>query len=299
MKKIDYMGLDGRVVRTFLVVLAEGSISRAADKLGVTQSAVSHSIARLREALGDPLFVRLGRGIAPTGRARELREPMQRVLDNLKALSDQRVFDPASETIEFTIAANDHQRKLLFTGLYQQERAKGVDLRVHFVESGVPAVRLMNEGLCQLLITPFPPDGAELVQVRLFEDTPACFYDKRMRNAPSTPREFFDADRVDVRFGDGRSASAPLLQRVSHKLNPPVCTVSNFPGLSDFVLNTDAVTVQGKLFAQTFLSELSMAPLPFKLKSFGMYLVWHRRDTSDPAHRWLRERIKDVASTIA
>ena len=115
MKKIDFYSLDGRGLKTFLVVLEEMSVSRAAERLGVTQSAVSHTLDKLRLALGDPLFVRSGRGIAATERAVSLQEPVRQVLDDLKGLTDQRVFDPSIGTLELTIAANDfgNRTKLL------------------------------------------------------------------------------------------------------------------------------------------------------------------------------------------
>ena len=74
MNKIDYLGLDGNTLRTFLTVLEEMSVSRAAERLGVTQSAVSHTLDKLRVIFGDPLFVRVGRGIESTARARALRD---------------------------------------------------------------------------------------------------------------------------------------------------------------------------------------------------------------------------------
>ena len=69
MSKIDFTDLDGKVLRAFLTILEESSVSRAADRLGVTQSAVSHTLSKLRAVLGDPLFVRSGQGLMPTERA--------------------------------------------------------------------------------------------------------------------------------------------------------------------------------------------------------------------------------------
>ena len=77
MSKIDYLGLDGRTLRVFLTVLEEKSVSRAAERLGVSQSAVSHTLDKLRTIFGDPLFIRIGRGIESTARARALREPIE------------------------------------------------------------------------------------------------------------------------------------------------------------------------------------------------------------------------------
>ena len=90
MSKFDYLGLDGNALTTFLTVLEEMSVSRAAERLGVTQSAVSHTLDKLREIFEDPLFVRAGRGIESTARARALQGPVESVLDDLKSLTDHR-----------------------------------------------------------------------------------------------------------------------------------------------------------------------------------------------------------------
>lgn len=114
MKKIDFLALDGRTLKTFLTVLDESSISKAAERLNVTQSAVSHTLDKLRIAMGDPLFVRSGRHIAATKRAIALREPVQKVLDGLRGLTNQHLFDPTVGLLDYVIAANDYQRDLVF-----------------------------------------------------------------------------------------------------------------------------------------------------------------------------------------
>lgn len=112
MSKIDYLGLDGRALKTFITVMEEGSVSKAAERLFVTQSAVSHTLDKLRTTFDDPLFVRSGRGIIPTAKAKSLCEPIEVVLDELKALTNEREFDPLTETINFTIAVNDPPMQL-------------------------------------------------------------------------------------------------------------------------------------------------------------------------------------------
>jgi len=94
MSNFDHLSLDGYTLRTFLTVLDETSVSRAAERLGVSQSAFSHTLDKLRAIFEDPLFVRVGRGIEPTSRARALRASVESVLEDLKSHTDQRNFDP-------------------------------------------------------------------------------------------------------------------------------------------------------------------------------------------------------------
>ncbi|MEM1261392.1 MAG: LysR family transcriptional regulator [Pseudomonadota bacterium] len=297
MRETNYLALDGTALRTFLAVFEEGSVSRAANRLGVTQSAVSHTLAKLRDVFGDPLFVRLGRGVAPTERARELDGPIRKLLDDLQGLTHRRAFDPCNEVLEFSVAANEYQRQLLFPALFRQANNAGIDVRLHFVESGVPAAALLNSGKCQLIVTPFPPDGPALIQQRLFQDEPVCYFDPSQRRAPATWPEFAACDRIDVRFRDGRSAIAVLPVSRARRSKPPICTVPTFSGLAQFVVGTQAVTVQGRFVARDLLRELAMAPLPFPVKKFAMFLVWHQRDHTDPAHHWLRQQLNKVVQS--
>ncbi|MEM8702795.1 MAG: LysR family transcriptional regulator [Pseudomonadota bacterium] len=168
MSKIDFLNLDGQILRTFLVILEESSVSRAAERLEVTQSAVSHTLAKLRQILGDPLFVRSGQGLTPTETALSLKGPVLQVLDGLKALTEQRPFDPRSEDMHFVVAANDMQRDLLFPQLVRQALRDGVDLKLEFKPSGVPSVSLLRDVRCDLLLTPLPPDAPDMIQHKLF-----------------------------------------------------------------------------------------------------------------------------------
>lgn len=299
MRNTDYLSLDGYTLRVFLIVLDELSVSKAAERLGVTQSAVSHTLNKLRVALGDPLFVRSGRGIRATEHALWLREPAREVLDGLKQLTDRRAFDATAGVLSFTIAANDFQRDLIFPDLLHAARDQGVDARLHFIPSGVPETALLRQAHCDMIVTPFPPADADTIQIPLFEDRMGCFYDADVRSAPNTWDEFRSSPYVEVRFADNAS-SLLALSDIDPKQRPqPHISVPNFGALAAFIRGTDRVTAELSLMALGPLEGLAVAPLPFDSKPLVMYLVWHRRDHADPAHRWLREQIKAVTKSIA
>lgn len=296
MKNIDFLSLDGRSLRTFLTVLEHSSISKAAERLGVTQSAVSHTLDKLRIAFGDPLFVRSGRQIAATERAIALREPVQKVLDELKALTDERLFDPTIGQLHFTIAANDFQRDLIFPKLMKELDLEGVDIFTRYIPSGLPATDLLRQDRCQFLVTPFPPEGPDIFQVRLFEDRVVCFYDKEIRQPPTTLKGFLESDFIDIRFEDNQSSLDSLGYSVTKKLRKPKVSVPNFNAVYSFLKNSNMLSVELSLIAKLGFQGLQYAELPFKTKPITMYLVWHRRNQTDPAHRWFRERLKKYIS---
>jgi DNA-binding transcriptional LysR family regulator len=296
MKDFDHLGLDGRSLRTFLTVLEEGSVSHAAARLGVSQSAVSHTLDKLRHALRDPLFVRAGRGIIATKRARSLREPIQSVLDKLKSLKDERSFEPTQERMTFAVAANDFPRQLLFPGLVREFEQKGIDAQFRFMPSNVPSARLLHEGRCQFIVSPFPPEGTDIFQLLLFRDRIACFFDPDIRHAPQNKQEFFCSDHLEVRFPDYTSALVAFGTADMSELKAPRVTVSNFSDLAAFLKGTKLITTQLSTMALGPLAGFGSGKLPFKTKALALYLVWHRRDHSDPAHAWLRQKIEEQAT---
>lgn len=297
MKKIDFYSLDGRSLRTFLTVLEELSVSRAAARLEVTQSAVSHSLDKLRLAFGDPLFVRSGRGITATERAVALRDPVRKVLDDLKALTDQRVFDPSIGRLEFTIAANDFQRDLIFPELLTDLTKINEDVYFKFIPSGLPVASLLSQDSCQFLITPFPPEGPDIFQTRLFEDHLACFYDSRKRKPPKTWEEFVASDYIQVCFEDNSTSLLALSVNDLRDLKKPRISVPNFNAVAAFIKGSQMISVEASLMKKIGFKGIASAPLPFTSEPITMYMVWHRRNQTDPAHRWLRERIKQFVES--
>jgi len=298
MNDIDYLGLDGNTLKTFLAVLEEDSVSIAAKRLGVSQSAVSHTLDKLRTVFDDPLFVRLGRGIQPTARAKSLGPPIESLLDSLKALTFQREFDPKVDSMEFTIATNDFPLQLIFPDLLKKLTAEGVHTQVRFIPSGVPSIGSLRTSRCQMLITPAPPVEADIVKVQLLKSKMVCFYDSTIRSAPKSWKQFVDSKYVEVRFSDTESSMMVLPSIDTSTLNPPTITVPNFSALSSFTKDSDLITTQLEVMSLGLLKDLDFAPLPLKTDPLSLYLVWHHRDEDDPAHQWFRQRIIETVNSI-
>jgi DNA-binding transcriptional LysR family regulator len=298
MSKIDYLGLDGNTLRTFLTVLEEMSVSRAAERLGVSQSAVSHTLDKLRVIFDDPLFIRIGRGIESTARARALQTSVESVLDDLKSLSVQREFDPLVEQMEFTIACNDFPIQLIFPKLLKELSEEGVNLRIRFIPSGIPRVSVLRASRYRMLITPTPPVDSGLEKVSLIRSKMEIFYDSSVRKPPKTWKQFAESGYVEVRFSDTESSIMALPTIDTSKMNPPMVSVPNFSSLAPMIKGTDRITTQLAVMKLGLLKELDVAPLPFKTNTLDLFLVWHRRESDDPAHQWLRQRIVETVNSI-
>ena len=298
MNKCDYLGLDGYTLRTFVTVLEETSVSKAALRLGVSQSAVSHTLDRLRLAFDDALFVRDGRGIIATAKATSLREPIESILNNLKTLAEPTEFDPLSASLEFTIAANDFQMLLIFPRLIRGLNTEGIKPRFHFMPSGVPSANLSRASRCELLITPVPPKAKDIIQERLLQSKMVCFYDAKVRQPPTTWKQFVNSNYVEVKFSDTEFSLMAFSSIDTSALKQPTITVPNFSALSEFIKGSDLITTQIELFKRASLKELDSAPLPIKTQPLSLYMAWHERDDKTPSHQWLRQKIRETVTLI-
>ena len=296
MSKFDHLDLDGHLLRLLLAVVEAGSVTGAAQRLGVTQSAVSHLLDKLRAITGDPLFVKSGRGIVATARAEELAAEARALLRQLQHFAHSGDFDPARWLTTFTIAANDFQRDLLLPALAARLRlsAPGVALRI--IPSAIPRLDMLRNDECQLVISPRPPDGADIVQKRLFEDQYRVFYDASVRAAPRDEADYLAADHATVVYEPRRSLDLDQHLAAKGLQRRFTVMVPTFSALPAFLRGTPLLaTVPGLLVRQTFTGLASCAP-PVTCPTMPMYAIWHARYQQDAAHRWLRAQLEAVVA---
>lgn len=298
MNKSNHLSIDGRLLSTFLVVLETGSATKSAEHLGVTQSSVSHSLRRLRTFFGDPLFVRSGQMFLPTERAISLKKPIQNILDGMEGLTHERSFCPVQEELFFIVAANDMQRELVFPQLIRELDAEGVSIYFEFIPSGHPSLSMMRDARCHLALTPFPPDSTDIVQKQVFEGSMMCFFDGEVRDPPENWEEYCKAEHVTVRFPDGGTSQRALTGIDKSGIQRPKIAVPNFGAIPSFVKGTRMIATEMDLMKLCTLKELDMAPLHRTSDPVKIFLSWHRRSDSEPAHAWLRTRIQQIASRL-
>lgn len=299
MRKTNFLDLDGHILLTFLTILESSSVSIAAEKLDVSQSTVSHTLAKLRIILGDPLFVRSGQGLTPTATAITLKKRVQAILDGLGGLTDLRAFDPRSEKMRFVVAANDMQRDLVFPQLLRELSNEEISVEFEFIPSGHPTVAMMRDARCQLALTPLPPDGSDIFQKSLFSGKMVCFYDSSMRDPPSSWVEFCNAKHLRVQFAKGHTSLDVLQNLDKSKVRKPQVLVSNFNAIPRFIKGTPLIATEVDLMHLDTLKDLAVAPLPFESETVTIYMVWHERSTNDPSHIWLRHRIQKIADEVS
>jgi DNA-binding transcriptional LysR family regulator len=290
--------LNGRLLQLLVVVMEEGSITRAAERLGVTQSAVSHLLDKLRTLLDDPLFVKSGRGIVATDRAERLAREARVLLEEMRRFARVEAFDPARLQTRFTIAANDLQRDLLLPRLFQRLSAQAPGLSLRVINSGVPTVEMLRDEQCQLVISPRPPDAGDILQKRLFEGEYRVFFDGACREPPRSLEAYQSADHITVTYDPPRQldidqnlASRGIDRRF-------LVRVPGIAGIAPFLRGSRMLSTLPVLLANNMLRGFEHCPVPVPCTPMPMYMIWHLRYRHDPVHSWVRRELEELVPEI-
>lgn len=297
MNKFDHLSLDGHLLQLLVTVTRLQSVSRAAEQLNLTQSAVSHQIERLRRLLGHPLFVKSGRGIVPTAHVQSLAVQAQALLDQMQRFSQPATFDPPTLQRTFTIAANDLQRDLLLPGLLHRLRTQAPHIRLKILPSDVPSADILRGQSVDLVISPRLPESSEVKHRRLFSDEYRVFYDPSIRRAPRSLKQYLQAEHVAVVHTSQQRLELDEQLSLQGMDRTFAVTLSSFGGVPGFIQGSDRLaTLPGRL-RQGLLRGLADAAAPFPTPSMPMYAAWHVRHQDDPAHMWLRNTLFEMGAT--
>lgn len=299
MNDFDWSDLDARLLQLLVAVVEAGSITGAAQALGVTQSAVSHQLDKLRAITGDALFVKSGRGIVATARATELAVLARELLRQLQGFAQSGAFDPARWRGTVTIAANDFQREVLLPALAARLRAQAPGLALRIIPSDVPSLEMLRDGVCDLAISPRPPEGSDIVQKRLFEDRYTVYFDASVRGAPASLQEYLAADHITVVYEPRRTLHLDRTLEARGLRRRFAVMVPGFGALPAFLRGSPLLATAPSLLAGRFLAGFGRSEVPTPCPPLPMYLIWHRRHQDDAAHRWLREQLALTAPPVA
>lgn len=292
--------LDLNRLVVLAVVLEEGGVSRAARRLGRTQSAVSHTLAELRRELDDELVVRVGAGLAPTPFAEELHGPLRALLEQLGGLTRRAAFDPATARRSFRVGWSDYLQLVLGPTWVPAVRAAapGVDLQTLPPAPGGPAPQLAD-GRLDLAFDVGLGEAGDLRGRLLFDDELVTFAGDRAPggDAPMSVEAFAAAPHLLVAPQGGPAgpvdralAALGLRRRVAVRL-------SHFLGVVEQVRASDLVTtLPRRLLIALGAPPERLFPPPVELPPLRVRAVWHPRAHGDPGVAWLRQSLVEVAA---
>lgn len=308
---MNFRTLDLNLLRVFDVVMTEGSLTRAAQVLSMTQPAVSHAMRRLHDAIGEPLFERSAHGMRPTARARALWPQVRSALSVLQQTLAPARFEPQRDAVNLRLAMADSTAAMLLPSLVsaiEQQRALA-NLRVLPLATRDPRAMLERDD-CELAVGYFPEavahieaQGADasLRHRRLADTRYVCVM---RRGHPLAAPDALDLDAYCAAghllvsfsgrphgFVDQALAGLGRQRRI-------VLTVNQFFTAGRVVSRSDLLTVLPESFvpATGFQTELVTRELPFELGRIHIEMLWHLRRDAEPAHRWLRVLIEQAGA---
>lgn len=303
MNEIEIQRIDLNLLSDLLVLLDEASLTRASVRLGRTPSALSHTLARARTLFGDPLLVRAGHGWVRTSRADELQPELVAMRESVRTvLTPRDPVDPRTLVREFRLSASDYVlatllHPFLVTVLAE---APGLDVRV-LPPTGEPGRGLADGRLDLAFLTVLPDDPALVARALLHDPFVVVARSDHPDLADGLDLERFLAlphAMVAPVGGPGSGIDRLLVERGLRRR--VALTLPNF----GFALQVIAESTLLLTLPSSLVSLLPHAdrvrtwPVPLPLPPVGVRLVWHERTTRDPAHRWFRDRIARMASTL-
>lgn len=311
---IDTMNLrsiDLNLLTVFDAIMAEGNQSRAANRLGMSQPAMSNALSRLRAALDDPLFVRTSQGMTPTPRARALAAPVRQALDLVQAGLERTrrddTFDYSSSTRSVVIVVDDYGDTVIMPRFmdWLMQTAPGVRVRVRREPAGAVLSKKLSDGSVDLAIQYFRARDGELRVRQLMGEE---FVSMVRQDHPTVGDSLSLAQYLalpHVVFGRlGRKGIRnSIVDRELRRLGLTrhiALQVPGFQSMPIIVRNTDFVCTLPRRMAQAYAHHFRLKTLktPLDLPPLPLYMAWSKSMDRDPAHQWLRESVYDLCRRL-
>ncbi len=308
---MNFANFDLNLLRVLDALLETGSTTAAGRRIGLSQPAVSAALGRLRHALDDPLFLRQGRRLVPTDRALALRDSLRDLLESTESLlSPPGAFDPAVSEDVFRISASDFFAEFLMPELAERLSRVAPRMRVHLVDlvsdRYLDAFDRCDVDMAIMPRMPFPG----WIDHQLLHRSRFVVIARRghprlqaagVRPGDGIPIDLY-CDLKHILFspeGKSHGIGDEVLARAG-RARDVVMTMPVFSGICRTVARSDLIALMPEQLAHRFapVPGLNIYRPPIEVPTASLELVWHRRATRSPAHRWLREQIASLLAPL-
>ena len=291
---------DLNLLVTLDVLLAEGSVARAAQRLRLSPSAMSRALARLRATTGDPLLVRAGRGLVPTPRALELRERVSRlVVDGEAVLRPTETLDLERLARTFTLRTSEGFVENFGPELIARVHGQAPGVRLRFVPKPDKDSAPLRDAAADLETGVVgQATGPEVIAQALFRDRFIGVVRKGhpLSKGKITPRRYAAGRHILVsRRGLDRAPIDEALQPFG-LAREIAATVGGFTAALALARASDLIASVPERHTGNLRAGMHSFPLPLAIPQITVSLLWHPRMDADPAHRWLRGCVRDVCT---
>lgn len=289
--------IDMNLLTVLEALYIERNLTKAAERVGLSQPAMSNALARLRAALDDELFIRQGRKMQPTPRARQVARATQQAFDIIrKNLSGPAEFDTTIPH-SFSLCGSEHCELVIMPLLMAQLGQTAANVKVNTVRGRGDYLARLKSGEADLVIDYQVPNDAELSTAELTVDKLVCLM---RRDHPFKKESLSLQDYASLKH----VVPEPVVNRfflenflrskgVSREIVARTVNVFAMPTICE---NSDMVCTISELLADVVASEdrFRRYPAPLPDPSFPLFMVWHQSRDTDPGHTWLRDLVKDT-----
>jgi DNA-binding transcriptional LysR family regulator len=277
-------------------------VSHAAENLGLSQSAVSMTLARMRKHFGDPLFVRTSTGMAPTPYAVELIGDLNKAAEILESALERRaIFDPSTSERMFRVSSTDIAQFTILPELARRLARVAPSVRVELRQLSDDTPRLLESGEADIAIGLIPSMGAGFCQQKLYASKFMCLSrtdHPRVRSSLSLQQFQTESHLVVTTVGTGFQAVERAIENL--KIDRRVgMRVPSFLGLAGIIEATDFLAIVPARLGGIITEghNVKLLPLPFTLEGYDVTQNWHERYSLDPAHQWFRGLVLSIFTT--
>ncbi|NRB40654.1 MAG: LysR family transcriptional regulator [Pseudomonadales bacterium] len=295
--------IDLNLLVVFNVLMQERSITRSADKLSMSQPAVSHALSRLRLQLQDPLLTRSGNTMQASPRAMEIHGLLKESLQLLEqSLDENTVFIPAESAATFTIATTDYVETLLLPKILRKlnEQAPGIQLIIRNLSSSLPFDDI-ESGDSDLVLCRVGKHPKSLRTKKLLEDRFLCAmsHSNPLTGKNLTLQRYLKAEHLLVAPESKRKAIVDKVLQQQGSKRKIAATVPHFLVALPAVTETNLiVTAPARLLERMEKHyNLHITEVPLPLEPFSISMLWHRRNDADKGLEWIRQCILDIVKT--
>jgi DNA-binding transcriptional LysR family regulator len=304
MQEINLAGVDLNLLVLFDALMAERNVTRAASRVGLTQPAASHALARLRDLFKDALFVRTPRGMAPTALAVEAAGPIRSALDQIRdVLMSEQAFDPARSDRIFTIGLSDYAAFLLLPGLLERVETTAPNVRLVVRNtSHVSGLSMIDAGDVELIIGNFPDPLQHMSEDFLCEEEFVC---AGRRDHPDLTDNLDTESYLGLRHlhvslkGEPQGYIDDIIRTRGFHRNI-VVTVGHFLIAPFLLASTDFIATEPRRILEPLgrLLKLKLMRPPVDIPPFKVSQIWHKRFDTDQGHKWLRNLTREICVAL-
>ena len=302
---IDYTNLrqlDLNLLIALDVLITEASVTKAAEKLNMSQSAMSYSLKKLRIILNDDILIRTSREMEVTPYARQISDRVRQILIEIQStLLEKEAFNPATAKNTFRIAASDYVEATIGINLIQQLTTQAPGIRIRITNLNKETVmNALDENLIDLIINARLPLKSWHVEQNLYREEFVCVVRSDAALTELSVEDYIRRSHLLVSMRDDfQGAGDEILER-QQQSRQVIWSTPHFMAMPFLLANSDCVALLPRRMAQQCAKamNLKLLPPPIEIEGFTVSMIWHQRNTNRPQHQWLRTQIFEATQNI-